>query len=176
LTRSDGTATKNRTLAGWALGGLLLLCAGGAILALRAGAVSADFVILAKRAGAGEPYQVEIIDSRSELEALGLELSAAEMDAVDWSAQLLVRFVAVKSSGLWCPMRRPTGYKFANIERIVSLDFSRPPIRVGCNDDAFPVTFIVAFNREDLPPPPFRLRVYEDGSPTGPGYEELFEG
>jgi len=112
----------------------------------------------------GEPEQAVAVTSPHELNTLTETLDRSWSAQVDWQQEIVLAFTAVASSGLLgCEQ---VGFAGLVIEGdMVAGTYRRPPVKLGCNDDALLTTFLVLVDRDALPANGFTLR-FTPQSPT----------
>lgn len=112
--------------------------------------------LLASEYGVGTAYETSLLASEAELRMFWSDFGlSGEVPGVDWEEEIVLHFAPASSSECRDHRLRSVAVDeqvvFPEIDLVVHGD--------GCTDDANPFTFLVAFERDRLPDPPFAIEL-----------------
>lgn len=114
----------------------------------------------------GPVYATQVATDRAGYEALWDAAGFGQArPAVDLDDEVVILFGPAVSGS--CPQIRLDDVVIDVDGRIVHADFAHPGGPAACTDDANPHAYVVAVEREALPPSPFKVQLFEDVVCTG---------
>jgi hypothetical protein len=130
-----------------------------------------DWRLVAQQRGSGDPGQVQVLDDEADVAAAWKALNLVGPPAiVDFDRSLALWLTGVGTIG--CPSRLDDISIDAAGGDVVAT-FSRG-FTLGCDDGVVPDSFLVAVDRDRLPPGPFRVRLVGPHPPeVTPGFVEV---
>lgn len=123
-----------------------------------------DWRLLADEAPAGEPYRTGIATDEASLQTLWERIGLqAPLPTVDFETEIVVWFGAVYGSS--CPDIRLDDVVVEGALLYAVIVLPNPP--VACTADANAHAYVVAIERESLPPGPFAIQLDSNDPPPG---------
>jgi hypothetical protein len=114
----------------------------------------------------GNIYRTGVAWDQDSLAALWREIPLeGEPPVVDFASEVVIWFGAVHSSS--CPNIRLDGVAFDPARRLIHADIVNTDIPGACTADALPRAYVVAVDRDRLPPAPFWIQLTAADPPAG---------
>lgn len=113
----------------------------------------------------GEIYRTGIAWDQASLDALMATITGLQVDSpsVDFEHEVVIWFGAVHGSS--CPDLRLDSVVVSG--NVIHADIVETSNQMACTDDAIPHTYLVAFDRDRLPGPPFHIQLGPETPPAG---------
>jgi hypothetical protein len=122
--------------------------------------------LLADEDGRGHPYRTGIAFNEASYSALWAEAGVVgDRPAVDFVSDVVLWFGSVHGSS--CPKQRLDGVVVDGDRSLVYADIVSLETFTSCTDDAVPHAYLLALQRDRLPPAPFAIQLRGDDPPRG---------